>query len=294
MKPKIYKREGMKKGIYLLPNLCTSGSLFCGFFSVVKCLSGDFKAAAWAILLAGVFDLLDGRIARLTKAESEFGIEYDSLVDLASFGLAPGILIYTWSLYNMNKLGWLAAFLFFACGALRLARFNVQHDDVELEYFQGLPIPVAAYVLATYVIFYHHYFTFPPEKSVFLVTLTISLALLMVSTIRYRSMKVIDINRRNSFFALVLGLVGFVLVAIKPEVTMFVLTLGYVTSGVVEELITLHQSRKFVNKVRERRAERKLAKKLSVVGGADVYEIIQNQPQASDRKDDNKEENNEG
>lgn len=277
------RKESMKKGVYLLPNLCTSASLFCGFFSVVKSLSGEFTAAAWAILLAGIFDLLDGRIARLAKAESAFGIEYDSLVDLASFGLAPGILLYTWSLYGLQKLGWLAAFLFFACGALRLARFNVQHDDVELEYFQGLPIPVAAYVLATYVIFHHHMFVFPPEGSVLLAVMTIVLSLLMVSNIRYRSMKVIDIKRRNSFFALVALVIGIVLVAIKPEITMFILTLGYVASGVVEELITLHQSRKFVNKVRERRAERREEKRLEVMdGGAEVVHF----PKDSESKDD--------
>lgn len=263
------RREGMKKGVYLLPNLCTSASLFCGFFSVVKSLSGDFKAAAWAILLAGMFDLIDGRLARLAKAESAFGIEYDSLVDLASFGLAPGILIYTWSLYGLKKLGWLAAFLFFACGALRLARFNVQHDDVEMDFFQGLPIPVAAYVLATYVLFYHHIFVFPPEGSLIVAIVTIILALLMVSTIRYRSLKVIDIKKRNSFFALVLVVFGIFLVAIRPEITMFILTLGYVASGIVEELATLHQSRKFVNKVRERRAERKKERLALVAEGKD-------------------------
>ncbi len=271
MKIKAKRREGMKKGVYLLPNLCTSASLFCGFFSVVKCLSGDFTSAAWAILLAGVFDLLDGRIARLTKAESQFGIEYDSLVDLASFGLAPGILVYTWSLYGMQKLGWLAAFLYFACGALRLARFNVQHDDVEMDYFQGLPIPVAAYVLATLVIFHNHFYSFPPEKSYYVVGITLGLALLMVSTIRYRSMKTFDIKSRYSFFALVLLVIGIMLVAIKPEVTMFVLVLGYVSSGLVHEMITLHQSRKFVNKVRQRRAEKRMKGNLTVVGGIDHY-----------------------
>ncbi|MFA5811710.1 MAG: CDP-diacylglycerol--serine O-phosphatidyltransferase, partial [bacterium] len=199
MKPRMQRRrEGKKRGVYLLPNLCTSASLFCGFFSVIKSLSGDFTAAAWAILLAGIFDLLDGRLARLAKAESQFGIEYDSLVDLSSFGLAPGILMYTWSLYGLQKLGWLAAFLYFACGALRLARFNVQHDDVEHDYFQGLPIPIAAYVIATYVIFYQHYFSFPPEGSAIVAAMTMTLGLLMVSTIRYRSMKSFDFKSRYS------------------------------------------------------------------------------------------------
>lgn len=269
MKPRLTKRrEGMKRGVYLLPNLCTTASLFCGFYSVVKSLSGDFTAAAWAILLAGIFDLLDGRIARLTKAESEFGIEYDSLVDLASFGLAPGILIYTWSLYGMKKIGWLAAFIYFACGALRLARFNVQHDDVEQEYFQGLPIPVAAYVVATFVIFHHHLFIFPPESNYYVAGMTMLLALLMVSTIRYRSMKVIDLKNRTSFFALVLLVFGIFIVAIRPEVTMFVLTLGYVASGLVEELITLHQSRRFIQKMKDSREIRR-KRKLEIVGGTE-------------------------
>lgn len=262
------KREGMKRGVYLLPNLCTTASLFCGFYSVVKSLSGEFTAAAWAILLAGIFDLLDGRLARLAKAESEFGIEYDSLVDLASFGLAPGILIYTWSLYGMKKLGWLAAFIYFACGALRLARYNVQHDDVEHDYFQGLPIPVAAYVIATYVIFYQHLFIFPPERSYLVSGITILLALLMVSTIRYRSMKVVDLRSRNSFFALVLLVFGIFIIAIKPEVTMFIMTLGYVASGLIEELVTLHQSRQLLFKVREARALRR-ERKFEVVGGSE-------------------------
>ncbi len=265
------RREGKNKSVYLLPNLCTSASLFCGFFSVVKSLSGDFTAAAWAILLAGIFDLLDGRLARLAKAESQFGVEYDSLVDLSSFGLAPGILIYTWSLYGLKKFGWLAAFLYFACGALRLARFNVQHDDIEHDYFQGLPIPIAAYVVATYVIFYQHYFSFPPEGSALAAAMTMTLGLLMVSTIRYRSMKSVDFKSRYSFFVLVLVVIGIFVVAIRPEVTMFVMTVGYVISGLIEEGITLHQSRRFLEKVRQRRVER-ASERLAVVGGTDIDE----------------------
>lgn len=261
------RREGMKKGIYLLPNLFTTASLFCGFYSVGKSLSGDFTAAAWAILLAGVFDLLDGRIARLAGVESSFGIEYDSLVDLASFGLAPGILIYTWSLYGLKKVGWLAAFIYFACGALRLARFNVQHEDVEVDYFQGLPIPIAAYVLATYVIFHQHIFFFPPEGNYLTAAVTVLLGLLMVSTIRYRSMKVIHLHKRNSFFTLVLVVFLMFIVAIKPEVTMLFLTVGYVASGVVEELLTLRHGRKLINRVRERRSMKKRTR-LEIVEGS--------------------------
>ena len=287
MKPRTFRRrEGMQRGVYLLPNLCTTASLFCGFFSVIKSLSGDFVAAAWAILLAGIFDLLDGRLARLAKAESEFGIEYDSLCDLASFGLAPGILMYTWSLYGLKKVGALAAFIFFACGALRLARFNVQHDDVEMEYFQGLPIPLAAYVVATYVIFHHHLFMFPPEGSIVAAGMTIGLGLLMVSTIRYRSMKVVDLRSRNSFFMLVLLVFGIFVVAIKHEVMMFVLTVGYVASGLVEELFTLHQSRRLIAKVREGRRLRR-ERRLAIVDGeggegpaAEVEELARRREEA--------------
>jgi CDP-diacylglycerol---serine O-phosphatidyltransferase len=260
-------RDGMKRGVYLLPNLCTSASLFCGFYSVIKSLSGDFERAAWAILLAGIFDLLDGRLARLAKAESQFGIEYDSLSDLASFGFAPAILIYTWGLQNMGKMGWLAAFLYFACGALRLARFNVQHDNVEHDYFQGLPIPIAAYVLVTYVIFFHYSHRFPPQGSYLVAIMTGTLGLLMVSTIRYRSMKVMDLGRRNSFFMLVLAVIGIFIVAIKPEITMFILAVGYVMSGIIEEAITLTTTRRFIKKVMGSDSPEDKVEGLSVVSG---------------------------
>jgi CDP-diacylglycerol--serine O-phosphatidyltransferase len=266
------RREGMKRGVYILPNLCTTASLFCGFYSVVKSLSGDFLAAAWAIILAGVFDLLDGRLARLARAESQFGIEYDSLVDLSSFGLAPGLLIYTWSLYSLNKLGWLAAFLYFACGALRLARFNVQHEDVENDCFQGLPIPLAAYVIATFVVFHQYYFVFPPEgasSGMLIAGMTVLLALLMVSNIRYRSLKTFDIRSRNSFFILVLVVIAIIVVATRPEIMMFALTLGYVASGLIEEAITLRQSRRLIRRMRGEHKEG-AEQKLAVVGGCEA------------------------
>lgn len=253
------KRMGLGKGIYLLPNLCTTASLFCGFFSIVKSLSGDYISAAWAILLSGIFDLLDGRLARITHAESEFGIEYDSLVDLASFGLAPGIMIYTWTLFSLKKMGWLAAFLYFACGAMRLARFNLQHNTVEGKRFQGLPIPIAAYVLATYVIFYHDYHAIPPEGSILVLTMTMMLALLMVSNIGYLSFKEFDFKHRNSFFALVLLVIGIFVVALSPESTMFFLVVGYVSFGIIEHIFRMRKRGSFLARMRERRRERKAA-----------------------------------
>ena len=231
------RKEGVKKGVYLLPNLCTTASLFCGFFSVIKALHGEFVVAAWAILLAGLFDMFDGRLARLTRGSSQFGVEYDSLVDLASFGLAPGILIYTWTLYSFDRLGWIASFLFFACGALRLARYNVQAESVELKYFQGLPIPMAAYCLATTVIFYDEIFAILPRSNYWILGLTVAMALLMVSTVRYTSAKQLNLRSRLSFFVLVAAATLIGVIAWRPQIMLWVATLGYVLSGPVDELI---------------------------------------------------------
>ena len=248
------RREGIKKGVYILPNLCTTASLFCGFYSVIRSLQSDFIAAAWAILIAGVFDFLDGRVARLTHAESEFGVEYDSPVDLASFGFAPAVLMYTWGLEGFNRIGWLAAFLFFACGALRLARFNVQSSTVEKNWFQGLPIPIAAYVVATMVIFYDYMSISSSRSSIVVIALTVVLSLLMVSTIPYRSFKTVHFKKRWSFFFLVLAVGVIFVIAAEPKITIFILTSAYVAWGVIEELVTLRKSREIVEKIRARRA----------------------------------------
>lgn len=236
-------REGLKKGIYLLPNLCTTANLFCGFYAIIASLKGEFTSAAWAILMAGIFDFLDGRIARLAHAHSEFGIEYDSLVDLASFGLAAGVLVYTWALQEFHKIGWLITFLFFACSALRLARFNVQIDNVEKKYFQGLPVPIAAYTIATFVIFYDYLKGIPPLKSYLALFMTVVLAILMVSTLRYHSFKEVDFRSRWSSFVLVIVIVGFFVIAAEPKVTIFFIVVAYVASGIVEELLTMRKSR---------------------------------------------------
>jgi len=238
------RRDGMRRGIYLLPNIITTASLFCGFVSIVSSIKGDHVQAAWMILLAGVFDGLDGRVARLTRTHSDFGVEYDSLCDLASFGLAPAILAYTWTLYHFKQFGWAAAFLFFACGALRLARFNVQMDDVEKKHFQGLPIPLAAYVLSSYVIFHHRWKGDVDVTSILTLGLTVGLALLMVSTVRYRSFKKLDFKRKESFFALVLLSIGLFIVASAPTETIFFVSLAYVSWGLAEEMFYLYQKKR--------------------------------------------------
>lgn len=231
------ERQGIKKGIYILPNLFTTANLFCGFFAVIRAINDDFLTASWMILLAAVFDFLDGRVARFAKAQSEFGLEYDSLVDVASFGLAPAVLMYKWALFNFGRFGWAAAFLFFACGALRLARFNVQVSDVEKKRFQGLPIPAAACCLTGYVIFYNYLFGPGTNESYLLVVMTFVIALLMVSNVPYRSFKELDKKPKAHFFFLVL-LVGalFVIVTV-PQVMIFVLSTGYIVMGIIEEVI---------------------------------------------------------
>ncbi|MDO8527138.1 MAG: CDP-diacylglycerol--serine O-phosphatidyltransferase [Deltaproteobacteria bacterium] len=233
---RISRKEGIKKGVYLLPNLCTTASLFCGFFAVIKSFHGEFVLAAWAILLAGLFDMFDGRLARLTRGASQFGIEYDSLVDLASFGLAPGILLYSWALHDFSRVGWMASFLFFACGALRLARYNVQAESVEYKFFQGLPIPMAAYVVATTVIFYDQQFAIPPRHNYWILGMTFALALLMVSTVRYFSSKQFDLKNRRSFFILVAAAGAIAIIAWEPQIMIWVLSILYAVSGPLDEL----------------------------------------------------------
>jgi len=240
------RRSAMaSRGIYILPNLCTTASLFFGFISIVKSLGGEFTKAAWMIIIAGIFDMLDGRLARLTGTSSRFGVEYDSLVDLTSFGLAPGILVYLWSLKSFGKLGWLVAFLYFACGALRLARYNVQQKDVESKYFQGLPIPIAAYALATFVIFFHHRFPDADWYRMTVMIMTLALALLMVSTVRYWSGKVLELKGLDSFFALVSLVVLIFVIALYPETLIFTMTCSYILSGLAYEMAYRSPLRRF-------------------------------------------------
>src|SRR4051812_23112240 len=174
--------------IYIVPNFVTTANMFCGFYSIIASIRSEFSSSAWAIVGAGIFDMLDGRIARLAKATSQFGVEYDSLSDLISFGIAPGILLYQWALEPYDRLGWSAAFLFVTCGALRLARFNVNSGTQPSTYFQGLPIPMAAGVVSTFIIF-NQAVGWPSFRPNFVLFLTFGLASLMVSTIQFPSCK---------------------------------------------------------------------------------------------------------
>ncbi len=225
------KKRDFSKGVYLLPNLATSLNLFCGFFSVVSALEGHFLRAAVAIIIAGVFDNLDGRIARATRSTSRFGVEYDSLADLVSFGMAPALLAYLWALRPFGRLGWLAAFLFVACGALRLARFNTQAGTTDGSKFTGLPIPGAAGMVATLVLFYDRV-GFPATMYPLVVlVLLYALSYLMVSSIPYHSFKKKEEHR--SFNSLVLTLLVLIFIAAEPAVALFMVGVTYMLSGPV-------------------------------------------------------------
>lgn len=222
------RRWGMY--IYILPNLMTTGNLFCGFFAAIQSIQGRYVWAAYAIVVAAIFDQLDGRLARMTRSTSKFGAEYDSLCDLVSFGMAPAILMFQWSLHPFGRLGWAATFLFVACGALRLARFNVQAGIVEKNYFQGLPIPMAAGIIASAVLFFTE-LEWSADRSVFLLFLTTLLAFVMVSSFRYRSFKDVDLKERLPFHYLILGVIVFGVLILKHEVMLFVLFTIYAGLG---------------------------------------------------------------
>jgi CDP-diacylglycerol--serine O-phosphatidyltransferase len=227
--------------IYLVPNIVTTGNMFCGFYSMIASIHGDFVPAAWAIVAASIFDMLDGRIARMAKATSQFGVEYDSLSDLISFGMAPAALLYQWALQPFERLGWLAAFLYLVCGALRLARFNVMTAVISKKHFQGLPIPIAAGVVATFIIF-NQTVGWPESGSFrnFLVLiLTFGLASLMISTIKFPSFKDLNWRSRASFGFLMIGVLSMILIAIKPEITLFLILTAYVVTSLVWNLVAL-------------------------------------------------------
>lgn len=226
------KRERRRiRGVFLLPNLITTGSLFAGFYAIVAAIDGRFYAAAWAILVSLVLDGLDGRIARLTKSTSGFGVQYDSLADLVAFGVAPGLLVYLWALKPFQQFGWVAAFLFVVCGALRLARFNVQTGSMDPRYFNGLPIPAAAMMVASSVAFYYEIGEWAPEKHKFILVMIYLLSFLMVSNVKYASFKKVDLFRRHPFHTLVGLVLIFVVIATKPDIMGFIAMAAYVGSG---------------------------------------------------------------
>lgn len=234
----------MRKGIYILPNSLTLGGMFCGFYAILAAFKGHFMYSAWAILIAIIFDGLDGWVARLTNSTTKFGIELDSLSDLVAFGVAPAVLMYSWALQPFGRVGWGAAFLYVICGALRLARYNVQMGSTESKAFTGLPIPGAGVVLASMVLFYHEVFGSQYGRNYVILLMTFLLAVLMVSTLRFHGMKEVDFKKRKPFWLLVVVVVAFVLIFMYPEIVIFLFAIIYVFWGIIEGTYIFHKKHK--------------------------------------------------
>lgn len=233
----------MRRGIYILPNLFTTGNLFCGFWAIISVFQEKFFYAAVAILLACVFDILDGKVARLSGATSKFGVQYDSLADLVSFGIAPALLAFSWALRPYGKFGWLAAFLFVVCGALRLARFNVQSSSGEVKYFKGLPIPAAASMIALTILLYLRLIETDWVKDIVILVMIYVLAFLMVSNIRYFSFKELNLAKRKPFSIFIFVILSMIVIIMEPTIVLFVSVIFYVFSGPVNMLMAWRKKR---------------------------------------------------
>ncbi|MBK1735058.1 CDP-diacylglycerol--serine O-phosphatidyltransferase [Halorhodospira abdelmalekii] len=238
-----------RRGIFLLPNLFTTGCLFFGFLGIILAIEGNFAMAAIAVLIAMLFDGLDGRVARLTRTESDFGVQYDSLADMVSFGLAPGMIVFLWALgeNDVGPLwgngGWLAAFLYVACTALRLARFNTQSGVSDKSYFQGLPSPAAAGTVVSMVWLGDTLGLTGFSAAVPAAIITIATAVMMVSNIRYDSFKELDFRYRVRFTAIVGLVVGLIFVAVHPPTAIFLGFVAYLVSGPVLTGVRLRRHR---------------------------------------------------
>jgi len=232
------------KGIYLLPNLITSAALFAGFYAMVASMNGHYMAACLAVMAALFLDTADGRIARLTHTESEFGAQFDSLSDMAAFGVAPALLVFSYSLSDLGRLGWIATFIYMACAALRLARFNTESD---LKSFTGLASPAAAVILASVVWVLVE--SFPEARNEPLVPfaiagVTVLVGLMMVSPVRYFSPKAIDFNRRVQFLTMVAVVLVFAVIVAEPPRVLLVLFSVYALSGPLASAVRWVRRRK--------------------------------------------------
>ncbi len=250
------KETVARRGVYVLPSLFTSMGLFAGFYALIAAIQGRFELAAWAIIAAAVFDMLDGRVARLLHAETAFGAEYDSLCDMLSFGIAPAVLLYLWALVHLpsdlHKLAWLGAFFLAACAALRLARFNTRLDVQDKRYFQGLPTPASALLIATAVLFYND-LNLDPQPWLWFVA-SLLLAWLMVSNVRFVSGKDLDLRkRRTSGFIIGLILIGGLVMAFPYRVP-FAFILAYCMHG---PMLSLWQHRRLQHYRMARRLARR-------------------------------------
>ncbi len=233
-----------RRGIYLLPNLFTTAALFSGFYAIVAAINGRFEAAAIAIFIAMILDGMDGRVARMTNTQSDFGAEYDSLSDVISFGLAPALIIYQWGLTGLGRVGWVAAFVYTAAAALRLARFNTQVETADKNYFQGLPSPSAAGIVVALVWVGEEYKLEPSGGLSIVAMIVIVLAgILMISNVRYNSFKGIDLKGKVPFVHILAVVLVFVLVSLEPPSVLFILFMAYALSGPVVTLFQLKKHR---------------------------------------------------
>jgi CDP-diacylglycerol---serine O-phosphatidyltransferase len=230
-------RARLRRGAYIIPSLFTTGNLMCGYIAVIRSLQGDYEWAAVALFVAALLDRVDGWVARLTRTSSDFGVQLDSLADIISFGMAPALMIYLWSLSQLPKPWSLAPFLYLAAGATRLARFNIQTPVQDRRFFIGLPIPAAACVLASCV-FYSPARIVDPVTSMLLASLVVVLAGLMVSRLRYRSFKEIDLRSRVPWVMVSAMAVVYFLVAASPQIIGIVLSFLYVLSGLWPRRLT--------------------------------------------------------
>lgn len=271
MAPKITEKQ-RRRGIYLLPNLFTTGCLFAGFYAIVAAMSGRFEAAAIAIFVAMIMDGLDGRVARLTNTQSDFGAEYDSLADMVSFGLAPSLVAFEWALFSLGKIGWLAAFIYTAGAALRLARFNTQVSTANKRYFQGLASPAAAAIIAGMVWIGVDFGQDGTDWRIPAMILTLGAGLLMVSKFRFRSFKDLDLKGKIPFVTMLIVVLVFAFISIYPSLVLFSIFFLYAVSGPTITLMSL----------RKRRAER-----LKHSANAQDLEIEEDDENARDKNSDN-------
>jgi CDP-diacylglycerol--serine O-phosphatidyltransferase len=224
--------DKLRRGVYLIPSLFTAGNLMCGFFSIIATFNGEFINAALFIILANILDGIDGYAARLTKTTSQFGVEFDSLADIVSFGVAPAVLVYIWALVPWQNWGWLAACTFAVCGALRLSRFNVQAQGPSKNHFVGLPIPAAAQMITATVIMYDYVGgAGSPSRHLTLLLVIYGLAALMISNIPYFSLKNNDVKKRHPIWMLVSGIILITLFIAERHLMFFTVVLLYTLSG---------------------------------------------------------------
>ena len=231
----------MRKGIYILPNSLTMCGMFAGFYAILAALRGDYIPAAWAIMIAVVFDGLDGWIARLTNSTTRFGIELDSLSDLVSFGVAPAVILYKWSLMKFGRIGWAAAFLLWHAAPYGLQGIMSRWALLK-KIFTGMPIPAAASIVAATVIFYNE-MNWPGSKSIFILSLAFVLSILMVSTLRFHGAKELDFKKRKPFWILVAIAVVFAIMIMHPEIALFVFAMIYLTAGIIENIYIYYRRR---------------------------------------------------